>query len=75
MQREKIIFELVKPYIAGFSVEPMEIDVEEQLTPNKRKTNESTTMTDTSATAPSNEATAKNLPSKATGKKNKKPKK
>lgn len=26
VQREKMVFELVKPYIAGFSVEPMEID-------------------------------------------------
>lgn len=26
VQRERIVFELVKPYIAGFSVEPMDID-------------------------------------------------
>lgn len=27
VQREKMVFELVKPYISGFSVEPMEVDI------------------------------------------------
>lgn len=70
MQREKIVFELVKPSIAGFSVEPMEIDAaDDEQSSIKRKSDEST------ITAASNEPTAESLPSKTTVKKNKKSKK
>lgn len=68
VQREKIVFELVKPFIAGFSVEPMEIEAGDEQQPIKRKSEESTIMLDSSAT----EST---VPSKTTGKKNKKSKK
>lgn len=70
MQREKIVFELVKPSIAGFSVEPMEIDAaEDEQSSIKRKADEST------ITASSDEPMAESVPSKTTGKKNKKSKK
>lgn len=69
MQREKIVFELVKPFIAGFSVEPMEIDAaEDEQSTIKRKADESTI-------ASPDEPMAESVPSKKTVKKNKKSKK
>lgn len=55
IQREKIVFELVKPFIPGFSVESMEIDETSTESPTKRKVDEiatadDVTMADTSAT-------------------------
>lgn len=32
VQREKLVFELVKPHIPGFSVEPMEVDTQAEST-------------------------------------------
>lgn len=69
MQREKIVFELVQPFIAGFSVEPMEIDTGDDQTPIKRKSDECAT---TSSDQPMAESS---IPSKTAGKKNKKSKK
>lgn len=65
VQREKIVFELVKPFIAGFSVEPMEIDAGDEQLPTKRKSG------DESEVKPD----AESQPSKTSGKKNKKSKK
>lgn len=67
VQREKIVFELVKPYIPGFSVEPMEVDQtneDEQEPPAKSKK---------IAQAEEMETATTSVKSKA--KKNKKPKK
>lgn len=74
IQREKIVFELVKPFIPGFSVEPMETDAEcsEQVVSAKRKSGrndgESTNMPDCSASTALSQ-------SQTTTKKNKKSKK
>lgn len=57
MQREKLVFELVKPYIPGFSVEPMEVDdnnaTDTNLNLSKRKSEKS--ESGTSSTAKSKE--------------------
>lgn len=75
VQREKIVFELVKPFIPGFSVEPMEMEMEvdtpstlEQQPLCKRKSIES------SASGEITKAANDSAPSK-TKKKNKKSKK
>lgn len=76
VQREKIVFELVKPFISGFSVEPMEIDAEEQQSSTaKRKATESATIPEIIATPPTGEPIAVDSTSKITVKKNKKSKK
>lgn len=47
IQREKIVFEMVKPYISGFSVQPMmEVDATEEQSPAKRKSNETPSTAD-----------------------------
>lgn len=51
VQREKMIFELVEPYIQGFSVEPTEIDTTISQSPSgttnvKRKANATTPKKD-----------------------------
>lgn len=66
IQREKIVFEMVKPYISGFSVEPMEVDATEEQSTPKRKVNEVASATADGET---------NGNPKAKGKKNKKSKK
>lgn len=74
IQREKIVFELVKPFIPGFSVEPMEEDaasIEEQ-TLTKRKVDESVAIDDPSTVDTS---TVECSVSKTKTKKNKKSKK
>lgn len=78
VQREKIVFELVKPFIPGFSVDSMEVDAtstEDQLsaTVSKRKAIE----TDTATTADEIEmVTIEETPtSKVKTRKNKKSKK
>lgn len=72
VQREKIVFELVQPFIPGFSVEAMDVDTteatEQQQPAAKRKSVDSTTTAD-DETQSSSQAT------KTKGKKNKKPKK
>lgn len=65
VQREKIVFELVEPFISGFSVEPMEVDDQSSV---KRKADEAASIADGE--------TALEIPStKTKTKKNKKPKK
>lgn len=45
VQREKIVFEMVKPFIPGFSIEPMmEVDTTEDQSPSKRKVDETSTI-------------------------------
>lgn len=70
VQREKIVFELVQPFIPGFSVEPMEVDsteaTEEQQPAAKRKSVDSATIAETQNSP---------LSTKTKGKKNKKAKK
>lgn len=70
VQREKIVFELVKPYIPGFSVEPMDIESatdEQPSSSTKRKSIETATTID--------DETKENSTSKMRMKKNKKSKK
>lgn len=76
IQREKIVFELVKPFIPGFSVDPMEMEMEvdtpsigEQESTPKRKSIETTTIADETTKAANDGASSK------TKKKNKKSKK
>lgn len=74
IQREKIVFELVKPFIAGFSVEPMEVDATstEEQPPTKRKVDECVTIDDPST---ADTSIAECSVSKTKTKKNKKSKK
>lgn len=77
IQREKIVFELVKPFIPGFSVEPMEVDATStgDQQPAKRKAEatemEISTAADEAERAPTEETST----SKVKAKKNKKSKK
>lgn len=72
VQREKIVFELVQPFIPGFSVKAMDVDsteaTEEQQPPVKRKSVDTTTTAD-------DETQNSPLSTKTKGKKNKKAKK
>lgn len=76
VQREKIVFELVKPFIPGFSVETMEVDTpsteDQQLTSAKRKAE---TKTTTSTNEEDNVTTEESPTPKVKAKKNKKSKK
>lgn len=68
VQREKIVFELVKPFIPGFSVEPMDVEPsDEQQSSNKRKSIDTTTIAD--------DETEESSTPKTKSKKNKKTKK
>lgn len=63
VQREKLVFELVEPYIEGFSVEPMDVDVDADATTAqtaaKRKQNETAKQADEADTAPAKNKTKK----------------
>lgn len=83
VQREKLVFELVEPYIEGFSVEPMEVDVitavatssaPQQTAAMKRKQKEEEeTAAAAAAAKPADKVLAAAAKNKT--KKNKKPKK
>lgn len=76
IQREKIVFELVEPYISGFSVEPMDIETtEEQHSSTKRKLTETNPATVPAPARANADETAENPTSKTKVKKNKKLKK
>lgn len=77
VQREKIVFELVKPFIPGFSVEPMEIDtpsIDDNAQPSTSK-RKSIEPNDTIEQTPIAAAANQSATNKAKTKKNKKPKK
>lgn len=75
IQREKIVFELVEPFIPGFSVESMEVEAtprDDELSPAKRKADDQSMVIDESTSIIS---TPEVTLSKSKAKKNKKSKK
>lgn len=60
VQREKLVFELVEPYIPGFSVEPMEVDDETTtVAVEKRKTGDETKTQETKSKSKKNKKSKK----------------
>lgn len=60
VQREKLVFELVEPYIPGFSVEPMEVDDEATTAAvEKRKTDDETKTQETKSKSKKNKKSKK----------------
>lgn len=75
VQREKIVFELMKPYIPGFSVEPMEVETSDEQPSVKRKADEASVPAAATAITLNDNETNEILISETKTKKTKKSKK